>query len=772
MESENSPKSDSFKDHPGDLNKFRELMDMAPYGVIVHRELKPLYTNRMLRRMFGFSAENPFGKNETLLDMVVAHERERILAYNETHTHSGSQSGMSALTCEVYHADGSRFWTSINSRGFSWEGRPAVLSTFMDVTSEKEARKELEKSEQKYRNLVEGAFEGICLFKNGEILFANEALAKIFGYEHPEQIKGKQIREIIQGDDLDSLLEMCSGTAEECGPKKIRIKTKEGEFSSKTTEARLKKIEVDRQSICQMTMVDITDYEDTKQRLDLLSQAVNQAGDLVFITDAEGVILYVNKAFEKTTGYSAKEAVGQTPRILNSGKRETSAHARMWRCIKSGQVWAGNHTNRRKNGSLIEVDAVHSPIKNENGEITHFIAVHHDITERFNMEIQLRQIQKMEAVGQLAGGLAHEFNNLLQVMRGYSELAQRNASENPKLIRDLTNIQKAVDKATELTHHLLDFTRRRELQTRLMDINDLMESLLHILKSLVGEQIDIQTAFEQHLPQVFMDPVMIEQVIINLCANARDAMPSGGVLEIHTRLVFPSKRISERFPHLSRTWCVEVTVRDNGQGIPPSIVEHIFNPFYTTKTPGEGTGLGLSTSYGIIEHHRGAIDVTTKEGQGSEFRVLLPVEDEAMEEAGREISAANQKRYRILVAEDDSGVLNYLMRLLEIVGHDVHGCANGEEALEVFQEKDGNFDLVILDMLMPKINGPDLFLEMVKLTPGLPVIFCSGHIIDLEDMLPRTDSRYLLLRKPYRQDDLKAAIRAVMGSTNLEEGND
>ncbi len=369
---------------------------------------------------------------------------------------------------------------------------------------------------------------------------------------------------------------------------------------------------------------DITRRKTAEEQLQKVMHAVEQSPSSVVITDIHGRIEYVNPKFTEVTGYSREEALGRNPRILKSGEMSPQEYSAMWKTLTAGREWRGEFHNRRKDGGLFWEFASISPIKNDRGEITHYVAIKEDITERKSLELQLQQSQKMQAIGTLAGGIAHDFNNLLTAINGYSELILSRLPESDPLRATLEEIHKAGKRAANLTRQLLAFSRRQIMLPRVIDLNVAISELNAMLCRLLGETIELVTELDPSLGRIKADRGQIEQVIVNLAVNARDAMPGGGRLTITTSNLEVNRIAASRLAGMQPGSYVVVAISDTGCGISPDVKPHIFEPFFTTKEVGKGTGLGLSTAYGIVKQSGGYIYCSSEVDRGTTFRVYLP----------------------------------------------------------------------------------------------------------------------------------------------------
>jgi len=384
-----------------------------------------------------------------------------------------------------------------------------------------------------------------------------------------------------------------------------------------------------------------------------------------------------------------------------------------------------------------------------------------DITERIHLEQQLRQSQKMEAMGQLAGGMAHDFNNNLQVIRGYADVLHRAPHLDADTRRDLERILRAVEGASELTTRLLAFSRDQVLQRVRLDPNELIGEVGRLLHRLLGEDIELRVEPGPHLPTVLADRAMLQQVLLNLCVNAREAMPAGGTLTLATALVTPDAALRQRVPEAGEGPHVRITVRDRGRGMRPEVLERMFEPFFTTKPA--GTGLGLSTAYGIVRQHRGFIDVHTIQGEGTTFEVYLPPASGAAESPPlREEGTSRGGQELILLAEDDEDVRVLVQRLLEARGYRVLTAENGERAMEVFAAHREEIRLALLDVVMPRQGGVETFERMRELRSDLPVIFCTGYTGRVLDDADLNRPAVGVLKKPYLPAQLFKTVRTML----------
>jgi len=388
-----------------------------------------------------------------------------------------------------------------------------------------------------------------------------------------------------------------------------------------------------------------------------------------------------------------------------------------------------------------------------------------DITERKQLQAQLLQAQKMEAVGQLAGGVAHDFNNRLQTILGLCEFLLANIEAGDPKQQDVLEIQGSATRAAELTRQLLAFSRKQMITPVLLDLNAVVEGTQKILRHLIGEDIRIVLELANSLPAVKADTSQIEQTIMNLAVNARDAMPNGGHLFISTVRIALDESVAETIPEARVGSFVCLTVADTGVGMSREVLTHIFEPFYSTKGPGKGTGLGLSVVYGIVRQHQGWINAYSREGEGTTFKIYLPAVAGSVAQSGlAPVRPAPPKGRgeRILLVEDEAVVRNLALRLLSSAGYQVHTASSAAEGVSVFEKEDGRFDLLFSDVVLPGQNGIALADQLCARSPGLAVLLCSGYTDERSRSHTIAEKNIRLLQKPYPAHELLTAVHAAL----------
>lgn len=510
---------------------------------------------------------------------------------------------------------------------------------------------------------------------------------------------------------------------------------------------------------------ELTERKKAEEHLHKLSVAVEQNPASIIITDPRGVIEYVNPHFSRLTGYLPEEAIGRTPSILKSGETSTGEYRRLWETILSGGEWRGEFHNRKKNGELYWEQALIAPIRDEDGAITHFIGIKEDVTEHKQLENQLRHSQKMEAIGQLAGGIAHDFNNILTAIIGYSSIMQLKLPDDSPFKKSAGQIIETAERGATLTQGLLAFSRKQVTYPVSIDLNEILNRVQQLLRRLISEDINLEIhPSAQGLP-VMADSGQIEQVLMNLATNSRDAMPDGGSIVIATETVtLDTDFVISRGFGQAGDYAL-LTVTDSGEGMDEETARHIFEPFYTTKDLGKGTGLGLSIVYGIVKKHNGYITCQSTLGLGTIMQVylplltVLPVPAALVPEEGVPVRQGSDL---VLVAEDDEAARILAKEILEEFGYSVLEAVDGQEALELFRDNRDRISLVILDVIMPKLKGREVFDAIRAIDPAVRVLFCSGYPEDVVIKQGGFERGMNYLAKPYSPKELLMKIREVL----------
>ncbi len=497
----------------------------------------------------------------------------------------------------------------------------------------------------------------------------------------------------------------------------------------------------------------------------LTSQAVHTADQPIVVADEHGRVARINLAAENLFSLIELQVVGKPIQELC----EDQSYRAIYPLLLEGEIssWSGELTFVKADGHNFPARTSLSVIQDQQGKQIGLLSIITDISSEKQLEEQLRQSQKMEAIGQLAGGMAHDFNNLLQIITTYTQFSLEKFDGDDPVAKDLNTVLNAARRGAHLTNRLLAFSRRKHLSLKIINLNDLLNDLVLMLRRLLGENIILNMLPGEELWNVNADSNLVEQVLTNLCINARDAMTIGGVLTVETRNV----ELDEEFCR-SNYWArpgryVMISVADNGAGIDPEHREHIFEPFFTTKDPGRGTGLGLSMALGIVQQHKGHLYLESEVGVGTTVYIYLPAIESESSAAIEEIrSRPTGGRETILVAEDEPDVRDSILRVLTNAGYNVFTASDGAEAERLFAEQENAIDLVLLDAIMPERNGKEVY-EMIKMRkPELPAILISGYTPDTIGAEFIDSHQVPLIPKPFSPDRLLREVRKMLDSAH------
>ncbi|MEW5724980.1 MAG: PAS domain S-box protein [Thermodesulfobacteriota bacterium] len=475
-----------------------------------------------------------------------------------------------------------------------------------------------------------------------------------------------------------------------------------------------------------MVFEDITPRKKTEAELNLLSTAIGQSAESVSITDAEGLLQYMNPAFERLTGYSREEALGRPSSFMVEG-RDKAAYGELRSTIIRDEVWKGHLTNQHKNGSLYEVEMTVSPVRDSGDRITNYVVIKRDVTRERSLEKQLRQAQKMEALGALAGGIAHDFNNILGAILGYTQLALLDAGEGSGQHRHLSQVLQAGHRAAQLVRHILAFSRQTEQELRPVQAAPLVKEAFKLLRATLPSTIMMEHHLGPEEGSILGDPTQIHQILMNFCTNSAQAMgEGGGRLTIRLEDVEVGRDLARNNPELNPGRYLRLSVTDTGPGVPPAIRDRIFEPYFTAKAPGQGTGLGLAIVHGIVRSHKGVLTVDSEPRGGAEFSVWFPKIEEEQETENILGFPWEKGTGRILFVDDEKPLVDLGKNLLERLGYEVVPRTDSLEALDLFRSAPDRFDLIITDQTMPHLTGTKLAQEVLRLRPDMPVILCTG----------------------------------------------
>jgi two-component system, cell cycle sensor histidine kinase and response regulator CckA len=626
------------------------------------------------------------------------------------------------------------------------------------------------KTEQSLRDSVElfeslfrhhSAIKFVVDQGTGAIIDANDAAAAFYGWSVAE-LRTMNVEQIntLSIEELHVVKE------------NIRLKKKNHfEFRHRLADGSIRDVEVysgtintGNKELIHSIVHDITQRKQAERERERLQVAIDQAGETIVITDTEGTIEYINPVAERVTGYSRQELIGSQTNIFKSGQQDTALYDNLWATIAGGKNWTGRLINRRKDGSLFTEASTISPIRNLAGNITSYVAVKRDITEKLLLEAQLLQAQKMESVGRLAGGVAHDFNNMLSVILGFTQMAIDKIKPGSILHEDLLEVLDAAKRSANITRQLLAFARKQTIAPRVLNLNETIEDMLKMLRRLLGEDINLVWRPQSSLWLTKIDPSQIDQLLANLCVNSRDAITGVGKITIETGHAVFDESYSARHIGAIPGKYVLLTVEDNGCGMVKEVQDNIFEPFFTTKKQGQGTGLGLATVYGIVKQNNGFITLYSEPGQGASFKIYLPQYDDldGKMENEKDRYVQQGRGETVLVVEDEPAILRMTGKILENLGYVVHTAATVVEAIGLADTHRENIQLLIIDVVMPEMNGQELAELLRPRIPGLKFLFMSGYTSSVIAAHGVLDEGIHFIHKPFSQKDLAEKVYAVL----------
>jgi PAS domain S-box-containing protein len=646
----------------------------------------------------------------------------------------------------------------------------------VEISERKRAEESLRKAEKRYRSIVENAVEGFFqTTSDGLYVSANPALARMYGYESPEELM-KQVSDIGRQVYVDlNRREEFKRIMEEHGVVQdfeYQVYRRDGTKIWLSENARVVRDEDGTILYYEGTVEDITAYkraeEELRQREAEYRRLIENVPEVVWKADEDGRVFFISEKIEKVFGYTLEEIRQGGERLWfgcmhpDDRERVREEYAKLFR---ENQPFDVEYRIQHRDGHWMWWHDRAMGIEG-NQEERYAEGLLSDITERKQMEQQLRQKQKMEAIGQLAGGVAHDFNNLLTVIRGHTDLLLDHIGQTDALRRNVEQIQKGADRAASLTRQLLAFSRKQVLQPKVLDLNVVVAEMGKMLPRLIGENISLMISASPSLGRVKADPGQIEQVILNLVVNARDAMPQGGRLTIETANVDLDEAYAQRHPTVKPGPHVMLAVSDTGCGMDPETQSHIFEPFFTTKELGRGTGIGLATVYGIVKQSGGWIWVYSEVGKGSTFKIHLPRVDEDGEAAGESETPASVRTgsETILVVEDNDSLRQLTCEFLATAGYTILAARDGSEAIRIARQHKDPIHLLLTDVVMPGMSGSELAKRLAALRPSLRVLYTSGHTGDAILQQGVLEEGTSFLPKPFTRDALAEKVHAALAT--------
>ena len=628
-------------------------------------------------------------------------------------------------------------------------------------------QKKLLESQELFRAITENTQVLICRFKPGYVItHVNESYCKYFG-KTSEELIGSSFMSLIPETDREQVMvnisKMTVQKPDQSHDHHVFGSHGESRWMRWTNRAQF---DVRGQVETYLSIgEDISERKEAEEMQRRLLTAIEQAGETFVITDAEGTIQYVNPAFEQITGYTREEAIGQNPCILQSGQHDRVFYENMWNKLLQGEVWRGHFVNKKKDGTLFEEDASISPIRNSVGKITNFIGVKRDVSQEKLLKQQLQQSQKMESIGTLAGGIAHDFNNILTSILGYAEIAKGRISTGRNAEKDIDKVIQGGLRAADLVKQILAFSRKGLQKLQPLNPYPVVEEALKMLRSTLPTTIAIETDIDPQCGNIVADPTQIHQVVMNLCTNAFHAMDDEkGTIKVTLQCTQITAAELSGEPDVAAGPYIELAVRDNGGGMDQQTMAHIFEPYFTTKGMGKGSGLGLAVIHGIVKKCHGFIRVVSEPGEGSSFQVYLPaLQEESMapEVPAKKVLLPTGTE-QILVIDDESMIAKMNEIILGEQGYNVTAMTDSQKALELIRMHPDRFDLIVTDQSMPNLSGAELAQEVLKIKSTMPIILCTGYssVVSEEQALAMGIKKYVI--KPLDITTLAHVVRRVL----------
>ncbi len=753
------------------------MLDDAPAAITVHdTHGRFLFANRRTFAMHGYTQDEFMAVNLHDLDVPEA------AALLEERFEKISRTGEASFESAHFRKDGTAFPLHVLARSIDWEGQPAVLSIAADISIQKQAEQALRESERFLRQIIDTS--PACIFvkdRESRYVLVNKAIADLYGVL-PEAMIGKTDLELAQNN--------CLGLAEA-----EQFSADDREVLEKNTEKRIdeeafmasgggkKWFQTVKTALVSDFMKDCmlgvaTDITQRKQANEALRESEEKFRYIFDHSVVPKALTFPsgefepNAAFCEMVGYTREELAATTwqnithPEDIDANQAEVES-------ILSGQKTSVRFIKRylHKNGDVVWAHMGTSLRRDAAGNPMYLITTAVNISEQKQAELereklqdQLIQAQKMESVGRLAGGVAHDFNNMLAVILGYTELALDKIPENEPLREDLDEVMQAAQRSTDIARQLLAFARRQTISPKVLDLNETVEEMLKMLRRLIGEDIDLSWQPGGGLWPVNMDPSQVDQIMANLCVNARDAIDGVGKITIETENVTLDADECAHRDELIPGDYVLLMVSDTGRGMDPATRERIFEPFFTTKGMGEGTGLGLSTIYGIVKQNKGDVQVYSEPGNGTTFRIYLP------RHVGEAYVAEDQgvpqillgRGETVLVAEDEDAILKLTARMLQGLGYTVLTALSPTHAEQLAKAQTGPIDLLITDVVMPEMSGRDLADRLRNFYPDLKVLYMSGYTADVIAHRGVLEENMQFISKPFSQRDLARKVREAL----------
>ncbi|WP_156915866.1 hybrid sensor histidine kinase/response regulator [Desulfatirhabdium butyrativorans] len=703
----------------------RKLIDTMP-DILVHTDLNGniLFVNDVAYQLTGYHWTDIAGKN--IISFVDPDDRDRMAENMMLMLNSR----LGPREYCLIRKDGSKIFLEVNGDILrDKDGSPrSIMAIGRDISYRKQAEEVLLRENQIIDAILDSTPGIIYLYnEQAKLVRWNKKHEQMTGYS-PEELYGMDVLDWFQGDEksLSAVIGGLKRTLEN-GFGEAEAELQRKDCSKIPMYFTANSLSIDGKPHFVGIGIDITERKRMDEERKLLSSVIEQAEENVLITDDRRTILYVNPAFERSSGYRCEELKGQKLKKLRSDQHDEGFYDTQKRILDRGEVWMGVIINKGKNGTNFEIEGTISPIRNASGAITHYVAVGRNMSRFRRLEKELQQVQKLDALGTLAGGIAHDFNNVLSAIMGYIEIEISEASQGGKTRHRMENALSSCCRARDLIRQILAFSRQSEQQRKPIEMGSIIQEAIQMLRATLPATIDIKFTQETGKSFILGDPTQIHQIMINLCTNAAHAMRDrGGILEIGLHHVELDATEAANYIDLHPGAYVRMVVRDTGKGMDRETLDRIFDPFFTTKGPGEGSGIGLSVVRGIVKGHGGRISAYGELGKGSTFEVFFPKTENELTTDERPSAGLATGKERILLVDDEESLVAVTSEMLNILGYEVVSANRSIDALALFRSQCDRFHLVVTDLTMPEMTGMELAAEILRIRGDIPILLSTG----------------------------------------------
>jgi len=744
-------------------DRLKQLLERLPVGVVVEQEKGIAFVNSAFLRMVDLD-ETGF-KNQAIRDLVAPEHREKLLDPGCRSSH-----GAQGVELELLRANGSRLWVGCRVHHVVWAEKPATVWVFADISERKAAEAQREAIFQLFSQ------GPVVLFRwrpapERSVSFVTDNV-RAWGFE-PEQLMAypRSFHELVHPEDRERVQEEARrffSQGANSWSHEYRIVCPDGKIRWVLDRTVVLRDGQGRVIGFDGYLLDISELHETRRILEeerlRYAAALEATGEVVYDWNVRTGEITWSRAVLKSFGLTPEEMGGivEWTERIHPEDRERVTRV-LAESLASGAPFEAEYRFARANGSYAHVFDRGIVEKDQAGKAVRMVGAMADLTGLKKMEEQLRLSQRLEALGQLAGGVAHDFNNLLTAMMGTVDLMERKLPANDPLLQDLESLRQSAQRAATLTRQLLAFARRQVIELQPLDLNKHLEASLQMFRRLLPETVRLDFIPARQLGTIMADPGQLDQILVNLLVNARDAMPNGGTVTIETENVLVNGEYVRQHPWAKEGRYVLLSVSDTGIGMDDATRERIFEPFFTTKGPGKGTGLGLSTVYGLVKQHDGMIHVYSELGKGTTFKIYFPLVERRAVEVGPKVEGpVVGGKERILLVEDEETVRQVLAESLSGLGYQVFTAADGEEALQLLEETQFAVDLVVSDVVMPRMGGWELYQKVQEKAPHVCFLFSTGYSENAVHVNFKKKEGVFLITKPYGLDSLARKVREIL----------